>query len=227
MKSRCSPKTGAALSLIGVSLTLFATAGTQPTLTDQFNTADADTSGALSEAEFAALYEPALKKGRLKKAFRSADADKDKEVILEEWLAFRRAEILKNPRKAPEAAFEVADADLSGALDLFEFAPLVPGKKPLIVKRVRFLMADADDDDLVSPEEWLAYQERPQPDTSGLPLRKFDLADLDESGDLDVDEFAHVFPPAVKPQVVEKKFSGQDDDEDGLLTREEWDPGRR
>ena len=61
MKTYCSPKPAVALSLIGASLTLIASAGTSPTLTEQFNTADADVSGFLSETEFASLYEPALK----------------------------------------------------------------------------------------------------------------------------------------------------------------------
>ena len=152
MKTYCSPKPAVALSLIGASLTLIASAGTSPTLTEQFNTADADVSGFLSETEFASLYEPALKKGKLKKALRNADDDGDKEISLEEWLAFRSAEILKNPKKSPEQAFEVSDLDLSGSLDLFEFAPLIPGKKPLIQKRKSFLKADADDDDLVTLE---------------------------------------------------------------------------
>ncbi len=225
MKTYCSPKPAVALSLIGASLTLIASAGTSPTLTEQFNTADADVSGFLSETEFASLYEPALKKGKLKKALRNADDDGDKEISLEEWLAFRSAEILKNPKKSPEQAFEVSDLDLSGSLDLFEFAPLIPGKKPLIQKRKSFLKADADDDDLVTLEEWLGYLESPQEDTSGLPLRKFDLADLDESGDLTLEEFTYAFPPAVKSQVILKKFTGQDENEDELLTREEWDPG--
>lgn len=225
MKKHCSPSLGLAASLIGAALTLTASAGGTPTLTDQFNTADADDSTFLTETEFGTAYTPALPKGKLKKAFRTADDDSDRLVSLAEWLAFRRAEILKHPTKFPESAFEVSDADLSGALDLFEFAPLIPGKKPLIEKRRRFLMADADDDDLVTLDEWLDYVESPQADTSGLPLRKFDLADLDEDGELDPIEFSYVFPPAVKPQVLEKKFSGFDDDESLLLTREEWNPG--
>lgn len=223
---RCSPPLALAASLIGASLTLTASAGGTPTLTEQFNTADADTSGFLTETEFGSAYTPALGKGKLKKSFRSADDDRDRLVSLEEWLDFRRAEILKHPTKFPESAFEVSDEDLSGALDLFEFAPLIPGKKPLIEKRKRFLMADADDDDLVTLDEWLDYVESPQADTSGLPFRKFDLADLDEDGDLDPEEFTYVFPPAVKPEVVDRKFTALDDDDSLTLTREEWDPGK-
>jgi Ca2+-binding EF-hand superfamily protein len=225
MKKSCSPSLGLALSLIGASLTFTAFAGGTPTLTEQFNTADADTSGFLTDTEFGSAYTPALSKGKLKKSFRTADDDGDRLVSLAEWLAFRRAEILKNPRKFPESAFEVADLDLSGSLDLFEFAPLTPGKNPLTEKRKRFLMADADDDDLVTLDEWLDYLESPQPDTSGLPFLKFDLADLDESGTLTIEEFAYAYPPAVKPQVIEKKFTGKDANEDDLLTRDEWNPG--
>ena len=53
MKKSCSPSLGLALSLIGASLTFTAFAGGTPTLTEQFNTADADTSGGLTLEEFA------------------------------------------------------------------------------------------------------------------------------------------------------------------------------
>jgi Ca2+-binding EF-hand superfamily protein len=226
MKTNCSPSIRHALSLAGVCLTLPLLAGvTGGTLTEEFNTADADTSGALSEVEFSTAYSTGLSRGKLKKQFRTADTDKNREISLEEYLAFRAAAILKDPNADPSLKFEVADLDIDGFLSLQEFAVLVPGKKPLIEKRKRHLMADADDDDLVTLDEFLNYVESPQPDTSGIPFLKFDLADLDSNDELTTEEFAGVYPPAVKPEVIDRKLAGRDANEDGVLTRDEWNPG--
>jgi Ca2+-binding EF-hand superfamily protein len=226
MKTNCSPSIRHALSLAGLCLTLPLLAGTTGgTLTEEFNTADADTSGALSEAEFSTAFSTGLSRGKLKKQFRAADDDGSRDISLAEYLAFRSAAILKDPNADPSLKFEVADLDIDGFLSLEEFAVLVPGKSALIQKRKRHLMADADDDNLVTLDEWLDYVESPQPDTSGIPFLKFDLADLDANDELTVDEFAGAYPPAVKPAVIQKKFDGKDANDDSLLTRDEWNPG--
>ena len=111
------------------------------------------------------------------------------------------------------------------AANFEDIKPPLDRKKALIEKRKRHLMADTGDDNLVTLEEWLAYVEDPQPDTSSIPFRKFDLADLDENDQLTLEEFANVYPPAVKQNVLLKKFTGQDDNEDDVLTRDEWNPG--
>lgn len=210
----------AALPLVG-----FALAGGSPGPLDRFNSADADTSGALTSAEFATTFSPALSKGQQKKQFRDADDNADGAVVLGEWLGYLRDLVLKDPDSTPTEKFEVVDGDVSGSLTLQEFALLLPGKKALIEFRKRHLMADADDDNLVTLDEWLAYVEDPQPDTSGIPFRKFDLADLNDDDVLTLEEFANVYPPAVKPNVLLKKFTGQDANEDDELTRDEWNPG--
>jgi Ca2+-binding EF-hand superfamily protein len=226
MKTNCSPSTRLALSCASLLLVLPAFGGVVGgTLAAEFNAADTDVSGGLSETEFSTAYSEGLSKGKLKKQFRAADADKSRDVSLEEYLAFRSAAILKDKNADPALKFEVADLDIDGFLSLEEFAVLVPGKKPLIEKRKRHLMADADDDDLVTLDEFLNYVESPQPDTSGIPFLKFDLADLDSNDELTVEEFAGVYPPAVKPQVIEKKLAGRDANDDGVLTRDEWNPG--
>ncbi len=61
----------------------------------------------------------------------------------------------------------------------------------------------------------------------GDDTTKFNTADLDATNSLTPDEFAGVYPPKVKPAVVLKKFAGLDDNDDGLLTRDEWNPGNR
>lgn len=226
MKTNCSPSIRHALSLAGLCLTLPLLAGTTGgTLTEEFNTADADTSGGLSEVEFSTAYSAGLSRGKLKKQFRAADDDRSRDISLTEYLAFRGAMILKDPNADPALKFEVADLDIDGFLSLQEFAVLVPGKKPLIEKRKRHLMADADNDDLVTLDEFLDYVESPQPDTSGIPFLKFDLADLDSNDELTPEEFAGVYPPAVKPEVIDRKLAGRDANEDGVLTRDEWNPG--
>ena len=226
MKTNCSPSIRHALSLAGVCLTLPLLAGAPAgTLTEEFNTADADTSGGLTEMEFSTAYSTGLSRGKLKKQFRAADPDKSRDISLAEYLAFRAAMILKNPNADPSLKFEVADLDVDGFLSLQEFAVLVPGKSALIEKRKRHLMADADNDNLVTLDEWLDYVESPQPDTSGIPFLKFDLADLDDNDELTIDEFEGVYPPAVKPAVIQRKFDGKDANDDSLLTRDEWNPG--
>lgn len=226
MKNNCSPSIRLALSLAGLCLALPALAGTTGgTLAAEFNTADADVSGELSEAEFSTAFSTGLSRGKLKKQFRAADTDKSRDISLAEYLAFRSAAILKDPKADPSLKFEVADLDIDGFLSLEEFVVLVPGKSALIQVRKRHLMADASDDNLVTLDEWLDYVESPQPDTSGIPFLKFDLADLDDNDELTVDEFAGAYPPAVKPQVIDKKFAGKDANEDDVLTRDEWNPG--
>ena len=226
MKANCSPLLPAALALAGLVTVLPAHAGsTGGTLAAEFTAADVDVSGGLSSTEFSTAFSGGLSKGQLKKQFKTADTDKSGDVSLAEYLAFRAAAILKNPKADPALKFEVADLDIDGFLSLEEFVVLVPGKRPLIEVRKRFLMADADDDNLVTLEEYEDYRVKPQADTSGIPFRKFDLADLDDNDELTVEEFAGAFPPAVKESVILKKFTGKDGDEDEVLTREEWNPG--
>lgn len=125
------------------------------------------------------------------------------------------------------AKFAAADADADGFLTLGEFATTLAGKKPLIEIRARFLKADTDDDDRVSAAEWATYKNDNLPDDSNGRPRKFDLADLDGSGDLTPDEFAGAFPQGTKPAKVMKKFGKYDRNDDGLLTRDEWNPGKK
>ncbi len=214
-----------ALLVTALPLVGFAFAGDVPTPVERFNLADANTSGTLTPAEFDTTFSPALSKGQRKKQFRDADDNADGEVILGEWLGYLRDLVLKDPSSTPTEKFEVVDGDVSGSLTLEEFALLLPGKKALIEFRKRHLMADADNDNLVTLGEWLDYLADPQPDTSGIPFRKFDLADLNDDDGLTLEEFANVYPPAVKPNVLLKKFTGKDANEDDVLTRDEWNPG--
>lgn len=222
MKTNCSPLIPAAIALAAFAAALPATAGT---LATEFATADGDSSGGLSTTEFSTAFSAGLSRGQLKKQFKGADADKSGVVSLAEYLAFRAAAILKDPKADPALKFEVADLNIDGSVSLDEFVVLVPGKRALIEVRKRFLMADANDDNLLTLDEYEDYRVSPQPDTSGIPFRKFDLADLDDNDQLTVEEFAGAYPPAVKDPVILKKFTGKDANEDDVLTRDEWNPG--
>lgn len=225
MKTNGSPFIPAAIALAGLAAFLPARAAATGLLAAEFTAADDDSSGGLSSAEFSTAFSAGLSRGQLKKQFKTADADKSGEVSLAEYLAFRATAILKDPKADPALKFEVADVNIDGFLSLDEFVVLVPGKRALIEVRKRFLMADADDDNLVTLDEYEDYRVSPQPDTSGIPFRKFDLADLDDNDELTLEEFDGVYPPAVKDAVILKKFTGKDANEDDVLTRDEWNPG--
>ncbi len=191
--------------------------------TAKFNTADLDVSGSLSPAEFASTFSTLTPRGQIKSAFKKADGNRDGGLTLAEWLAYRETTF----EHQETLKFEAADADDSGFLTLAEFAPTRPDNKPFIMTRADFLGADHDDDSLISLEEWLEHREKGFHGSHGVSLGKFDLADLDGNDGLTPDEFAGVYPPKVKPAVVLKKFAALDDNDDSLLTRDEWNPGHR
>lgn len=191
--------------------------------TTKFNTADLDVSGTLSSAEFSTTFSTLTPRGQIKSAFKKADGNRNGSLTLEEWLAYREGTF----EHQETLKFDAADADSSGFLTLTEFAPTQPTNKPFIMTRAAFLGADHDDDGLISLDEWLEHRENGFHDSHGVSLGKFDLADLDATNSLTPDEFAGVYPPKVKAAVVLKKFAGLDDNDDGLLTRDEWNPGNR
>ena len=191
--------------------------------TTKFNTADLDLSASLTPAEFSSTFSTLTPRGQITKAFKKADGNRNGSLTLEEWLAYREGTF----EHQEGLKFDAADTDVSGFLSLAEFAPTQPDNKPFIMTRAAFLGADHDDDGLISPGEWLEHRENGFHGSHGVSLGKFDLADLDGSGGLTPDEFAGTYPPKVKAAVVLKKFASLDDSDDGLLTRDEWNPGNR
>lgn len=188
----------------------------------KFEEADADSSGDLTLAEFRNLLPAKMPEEQVLNKFAAADADANELVTLDEWKAYREDE--KDDTEKQTERFNNADLDDDGFLTYEEFVPFVPGKKPLIEVRKRFLKADADDDLLVSLEEWLAFKDDTLPDEP-FKVRKFDLADLDGDGLLTIDEFATTFPRKTPPKTIQRKFNQQDEDDDGFINRDEWNPG--
>lgn len=192
----------------------------------KFEAADLDNDDALNLAEFTTTFSRGTRAGKILEKFAKADADKNDSVSLAEWTLYKD-DSLPETENDDTAKFNASDADRDGSLTFDEFATTLPGKRPRIEIRARFLKADSDDDDLVSLVEWTAYKSDSLPDDSAGRPRKFDLADLDSDGSLTPDEFAGVYPSKTKFGVVQKKFDKYDRDDSGTLTRDEWNPGKR
>ncbi|NJM38998.1 MAG: hypothetical protein HC845_14680, partial [Akkermansiaceae bacterium] len=190
----------------------------------KFQAADDDSSGTLTLAEFRTTLSDSAREEQVLKKFSRADANDDKSITLEEWIAYKNDDD-ENEVQEDTARFNVADANDDGFLSFEEFSTTRP-KKRLIDIRKRFLKADTDVDSQISLSEWLAYKNDDSPEVGSGKFRKFDLADLDDSGDLTFDEFKNVFPPKTKLRKIIKKFKKEDSNGDSLLTREEWNPGR-
>lgn len=54
---------------------------------------------------------------------------------------------------------------------------------------------------------------------------KSDLADLNEDDQLTIEEFAPTFPQGTTEATIAAKFSQEDETEDDVLSRDEWNPG--
>lgn len=188
----------------------------------KFETADADASGDLTYAEFRTMFPAKMPEEQVQNKFADADTSDDELVTLEEWNAFREEE--KDETQKHTERFNHADLDDDGFLTYDEFIPLIPGKRPLIQVRKRFLIADADNDLLVSLDEWLDFKDESAPDEV-VKFRKFDLADLDGDGVLTLDEFDTTFPRKAPAKTVQRKFNREDENDDGFISRDEWSPG--
>ncbi|MES2475829.1 MAG: hypothetical protein V4640_08615 [Verrucomicrobiota bacterium] len=119
--------------------------------------------------------------------------------------------------------FESADADGSGSLDFTEFSTTLNDHAPAKQVTKKFNRADADSDDLVSLEEWLAYKsDLEEEDEIEEHTARFEEADTDLDGFVSYDEYI-ASSPGKKPLIqVRKKFLKIDTDADKLITLEEW-----
>jgi Ca2+-binding EF-hand superfamily protein len=156
---------------------------------------DADDSGEISAAEYAACRnalagEPSRAADRTAASFLQTDADADG------WID--RLEFLSAAAEARSAADSMARGAALNEMEMFVYVPAadtgtdVLGMGPEEVAAraaMTFDALDADADDRLSAEEW-AEAETLKNDLSEVLNMEFEQADADASGTLDADEFA-------------------------------------
>lgn len=192
----------------------------------KFTAADADTSGSLTLAEFATTFSKGSKEPQLLKKFAKADVNQDSLISLDEWTFFKDDSIPEK-EKDDTIKFTRADADASGFLTLAEFTTTQDSRKSAISILARFIKADTNADDLLSLDEWIAFKNDRKPDDSVSRPDDFTLTDTDADGSVTLVEFTGTFPGKSNPKSIAKKFDKLDRNDDGLLTRDEWNPGKR
>ncbi|MCW1923960.1 hypothetical protein OKA05_15440 [Luteolibacter arcticus] len=117
--------------------------------------------------------------------------------------------------------FEKADLNDDSSLDSTEFLALEPRSKAWVDAMHRFNAADMDDDDLLSLTEFRASNGGKE---GGKPSKseKFFLADADESGSLDPEEFARTIAQAKPWRKVLREFGRKDRDDSSFVTPQEF-----
>lgn len=206
---------------LGLSGSTLAAAPASPG-TIAFNTADADHSGILSFQEFVSTLPIRTTYGKAELKFKKADRDRSGGITLSEYLVYVGEE---EPPTKEELSFAAADEDDNGTLDEEEFAATFSAPLAPIQIRLRFLKADADEIDGLSLEEWTLFKKGKAKGKEGVKYTKFDLADLDNDDELTIEEFALTFAPSTKEATIAAKFAKEDEDENDVLTRDEWNPG--
>lgn len=191
---------------------------------DGFIVADANSSQALDKAEFATTLEEGAPDKTVNRQFKKADRDKNNMISLTEYLVHTGAK--EAPTKI-EASFTAADTDSNGSIDFFEFQEASPPKSPLVSMLRSFLLADDDGNEALSSEEWTRLKTGKAKPEKGERYLQFDLADANGDDQITVDEFFSVFPRGTTTQKVWAKFLRLEKSDDGVLTRDEWNPGGR
>lgn len=117
--------------------------------------------------------------------------------------------------------FSKADINRNGTLDRTEFLSLQPRGKSWVDAMHRFNLADTDEDDGLSLIEFRASK-------GGKLGRKpsrsqaFVLADLDEDGFLDPEEFSRTMAQGKPWRKVLRDFGRKDRNDDALLSPQEF-----
>lgn len=185
-----------------------------------FAAADEDDSGTLSKAEFAATINAPAR--ILNRHFKMADRDGNGAISLAEYL------IYVGEKEAPtkeESSFTATDLNSSGGIDFDEFMVASPAKNSVISLVKSFLIADDDGNDLLSLEEWTLLKKGEAKPAQGESFLKFDLADFNGDDQLTLQEFSLIFPRGTAEAKVGAKFNRLDKNQDGVITRSEWNPG--
>ncbi|MCW1885404.1 EF-hand domain-containing protein [Luteolibacter flavescens] len=189
--------------------------------TIDFNEADTDESGGLTVEEYTTTLPEGTSNQKIKRSFKKADTDRSGLISLNEYL-IAVGEI--EPPTKEEISFAAADENSNGSISLEEFYDTFGNTVPIeIIKR--FLKADADESNGLSLAEWTLYKKGKAKGPEGAKYYKFDLADRDNNDELTMAEFALTFPKNAKETTVAKKFAKEDSDDNGVLTRDEWNPG--
>lgn len=208
----------AATCLVSSGATAFAVDPTQAI----FAVADVDASASLSQAEFTTTLASGVSAKVAKSTFKKADLNSDGELRYFEFQVYRGD--VARPGKI-ELEFRLADYSGDGLLSFEEFISTGPSKWPWIESLKRFLIADANQNQTLTLTEYTAYRNGQATPPSGVSLLKFDLADLNDDGHLEIEEFAWTVPPASSIAKLEAKFNKLDKNDDGVITRNEWNPG--
>jgi Ca2+-binding EF-hand superfamily protein len=188
-----------------------------------FIAADLDVSGSLTLAEFTTTLDAGISVRASTKKFNSADRNLDGSIDLNEYLIFTGT--IPAPTKIEEL-FDEADADADGSLSFDEFTATFNAKISIVGIRRFFVRADGDVSGTISEEEWEAYKRGPRGQGSAT-LSVFELADFDANGELTLTEYGYVFPRTAAAAKIQVKFDKLDDDDDGVLTTAEYNPGVR
>jgi hypothetical protein len=118
-------------------------------------------------------------------------------------------------------AFRKDDANLDGEISWDEYLIAKGGRLSWVIVRNRFVNSDKDADEFLSLAEYanaLGGRKYFPPSRLGV----FYLADIDESGLLDPDEFALTASARAKPAAVMKAFDKRDRNDSGLLSEQEY-----
>lgn len=186
-----------------------------------FIAADVDLSGTLSAGEFATTLEAGLSANAVQRKFRAADRNLNGSVQLNEFLIFTGT--IPAPSKAEEQ-FAQLDGNGNASLTYEEFTATAKVRASVVSIRRQFFRADANSDSTVTLAEWTTYKSNKSP---RVFYSIFELSDLDGDDQLTPDEFGYFYARGTASSKIMARFSTKDDNDDGVLTRAEWNPGVR
>ncbi|MCW1886014.1 hypothetical protein OKA04_14850 [Luteolibacter flavescens] len=200
--------------------TLPAAAGLLPS-NPIFLTADVDLSGTLTIGEYTTTLKAGIGVNAAARKFKSADRNLNGSIDLREFLISIKA--IPTPSKA-ETQFEIADANTNGSLTVDEFAANYNARLSVVKLRQHYLRADANADGSVTLPEYLSFRSG---DYDKTKITIFTLADVNADNELDPEEFGYYYARGTAETKIIIQFQKRDANDDGVLTRDEWNPGVR
>ncbi|OYV07307.1 MAG: hypothetical protein CFE26_01670 [Verrucomicrobiales bacterium VVV1] len=125
------------------------------------------------------------------------------------------------------AEFSVMDSDRSGGVRIMEFARYSRDKGSIswLLKTatwLEFTRADANGDESILVDEWLAHRLTRQVNLLGDQVQRFRTSDLNRDRKLNVRELSVAVLPRLTPQQAKDMLAWLDSDSDGLLTMGEF-----